>query len=55
MNLSIKQNRIADIENKLEMDVLGLEFKTSRCKLLYIEWINNKNLLYSPGNYTHYL
>ena len=23
----------------------------SRCKLLYIEWINNKVLLYSTGNY----
>ena len=22
----------------------------SRCKLLYIEWINNKVLLYSTGN-----
>ena len=26
----------------------------SRCKLLYIEWINNKVLLYSPGNYIQY-
>ena len=26
----------------------------SRCKLLYIEWINNKVLLYSIGNYTQY-
>ena len=27
------------------------EFGISRCKLLYIEWINNKVLLYSTGNY----
>ena len=27
------------------------KFGTSRCKLLYIEWINNKVLLYSTGNY----
>ena len=27
----------------------------SRCKLLYIEWINNKALLYSTGNYIQYL
>ena len=27
---------------------------TSRCKLLYIEWINNKVLLYSIGNYIQY-
>ena len=27
------------------------EFGISRCKLLYIEWINNKVLLYRTGNY----
>ena len=26
----------------------------SRCKLLYIEWINNKVLLYSTRNYNQY-
>ena len=26
-----------------------------RCKLLYIEWIDNKVLLYSSGNYIQYL
>lgn len=26
----------------------------SRCKLSYIEWINNEVLLYSPGNYIQY-
>ena len=26
----------------------------SRCKLLYIEWINNEVLLYSTGNYIQY-
>ena len=31
----------------------GLEFVTSRCRLLYIEWINNKVLLYSIGKYIH--
>ena len=30
------------------------EFGVSRCKLLYTEWINNKVLLYSTGNYIHY-
>ena len=25
-----------------------------RCKVLYLEWINNKNLLYSTGNRTEY-
>ena len=30
------------------------EFGVSRCKLLYIEWINNKVLVYSTGNYIQY-
>ena len=31
----------------------GLEWEVGvRCKLLYIEWINNKVLLYSTGNCT---
>ena len=29
----------------------GVEFGISRCKRLYIEWINNKVLLYNTGNY----
>ena len=34
----------------------GMECKggVSRCKLLYREWINNKNLLYSTQNYIQY-
>ena len=27
------------------------EFGISRCKLVYIGWINNRVLLYSTGNY----
>ena len=27
------------------------DFGVGRCKLLYLEWINNKVLLYSTGNY----
>ena len=30
------------------------ELEVSRCKLLYIEWINNKVLLYGTGNYIQY-
>ena len=30
------------------------EFGISRCKLLYIEWINSKVLLYSSGMYICY-
>ena len=31
------------------------EFGVSRCKLLPLEWIRNKVLLYSTGNYSQYL
>ena len=30
------------------------EFRVSRYKLVHIEWINNKFLLYSIGNYIRY-
>ena len=30
------------------------EFGISRCKLLYIEWINNKGPLYSAESYIQY-
>ena len=30
------------------------EFGISRCKLLYIGWIDNKVLLFSTGNYIQY-
>ena len=33
---------------------LDWEFGTSRCKLLYIAWINSKVLSYSIGNYIQY-
>ena len=34
----------------------GMEWEAgvSRCRLLYIEWINNKVLLYSTGKYIQY-
>ena len=33
---------------------MGWEFGISRCNLLHLEWINNKVLLYSIGNYIQY-
>ena len=30
------------------------EYRNNRCKLLYVEWINNKVLPYSTGNYVQY-
>ena len=29
--------------------------QVSRCKLLYVDWINNEVLLYSTGNSVQYL
>ena len=34
---------------------MNWEFGISRCKLIYIDWINNKVLLYSTGDYIHIL
>ena len=33
---------------------MNWEFGISRCKLVYIDWLNNKVLLYSTGNYIQY-
>ena len=52
------RNRLTDIEIRLvvakgEGGGTGMDwdFGVGRCKLLYLEWINNKVLLYSTGNY----
>ena len=34
---------------------MELAFGISRCKLVYIGWVRKKILLYSRGNYIHYL
>ena len=34
---------------------INQEFGINRDTLLYIKWINNKDLLYSTGNYIQYL
>ena len=36
-------------------DKLGWEFGINRYTLLDINELNNKDILFSPGNYTHYL
>ena len=48
----------SDMENRLVVDKgegggrgMDWEFGVGRCKLLHLEWINNKVLLYSTGNY----
>ena len=55
------RNRLTGIENRhvVAKGERGLgemewEFGVSRCKLVYIEWINNKVLIYSTGNYIQY-
>ena len=51
---------ILGIENRFVVDKGGggkkmdWEFGVGRCKLLYVEWINNKVLLLSTGNYIQY-
>ena len=69
MNLTTIQNRnrhreqtnIIDLENRLVVakgkrvgEQIEWEIGVSRCKLLYLEWINNKVLLYSAENYIQY-
>ena len=57
----MNRNRLTDIENRSVVAKgegvgggMKWEVGVSRCKLLYIEWINNKVLLYSTGNYIQY-
>ena len=54
-------NKLTDIENTLEVVKgrssrrgMDWEFGISRCKLVYIDWVNNEDLLYSTGNYIQY-
>ena len=60
MNLFTNRNRLTDRENKLmvtkwEGGQINQEFGINRYTLLYIKQINNKDLLYSTGNYTQCL
>ena len=61
MNLSMKQkqnhghrDRLVVVEGEGVGGGMKWEFGFSRCKLSYIEWINNKVLLYSTENYIQY-
>ena len=61
MNLSMKQKQNHGHREQTGGcqgggDLGGMEWEVgvSRCKLLYIEWINNKILLYSTDNYIQY-
>ena len=54
MNLYMKQiyieNRLVVAKKEGAGGGMEWEFGTSRCKLLYIKWINNKVLPYSTEN-----
>ena len=62
MNLSMKQKQTDRHREQTcgcqggEIRTGGLDWElgTSRYKLLYIKWINNKVLFYSTGNYIQY-
>ena len=57
MNLSMKQKQTHKYREQTcgcrngGWGGMNWESGISRCKLAYIEWINNKVLLYSTGNY----
>ena len=44
------ENRLVVAKGKGKWGGKDWEFGVSRCKLLYIGWITNKDLLYSTGN-----
>ena len=60
INLSMKQKllgrkeQICSCQGTGERGRMDWESGISRCRLLYMEWINNKALLYSTGNYIQY-
>ena len=61
MNLSVKQKQthrhreqICGCQGRGGRGGMDWEFGVSRHKLLYIDWINSKVLLYRTGNYIQY-
>ena len=48
------ENRLVVTKEEGSGGGMDWEFGISRWKLLYLEWINNKVLLYSTGNYIQY-
>ena len=57
MNLSRKQKQITAKESRIvvprrEWRGSGMdgEFRFGKCKLLHLEWVRNKVILYSSGN-----
>ena len=59
MNLPMKQKqnhrgRLVIVKGEGVGGGMDWEFGVSTCKLLYIDWINNKVSLYSTQNYSQY-
>ena len=59
MNLLQNRNRLIDVENRLVVPRGGgrgidWEFGVGRGKLLHLEWINNKVLMYSTETCSQY-
>ena len=50
--LTDTENKIMVAKGEGEYGGIEWEFEVSRFKLLHVEWINNKVLLYSTANYT---
>ena len=48
------ENRLMVAKGRGAGEGMEWEAGVSRCKLVYIEWINNKVLLYSTVNYMQY-
>ena len=48
------ENRLVVAKGKGVRGGMEREVGVSRCELLYTEWINNKVLLQSTGNYIQY-
>ena len=61
MNLFTKQKDSQTQKTNLRLpkekwgEGINYEFGISKYKLLYIEQVNNKDILYNTGNYTQYL
>ena len=54
-NIMLRKNRLVVAKVEGVWGGKAWEFGISRCKLLYIEWINSRVLLYNTGNYIQYL
>ena len=56
MNIYSKTERLTDTENKCVV-IRGQSEREviKRYKLLFIKYVSNTGILYSTGNYSHYL